>query len=59
MYVRFPADAARRFQTNNDVAVSFYENYGFVKVGTIEKYYKKIEPTTAHILEKSVNNFDA
>ena len=45
-------------QINNESALNFYENFGFQRTGVIEKYYKKVEPNSAYVLEKVVNNFD-
>jgi len=39
-------------QTSNVDAKKFYERHGFVEVGVHEKYYKKIVPHDAWILEK-------
>jgi len=46
-------------QINNESALNFYEHFGFQRTGVAEKYYKKIEPNSAYVLEKTVNNFDA
>ncbi|KAE9546574.1 hypothetical protein FO519_010214, partial [Halicephalobus sp. NKZ332] len=43
-------------QSNNDKAMDFYKKFGFEVVDRVEKYYKKIEPDDAYILEKVVNN---
>ncbi|KAI6203486.1 N-alpha-acetyltransferase 50 [Aphelenchoides besseyi] len=51
-------NVALHVQINNESALNFYENFGFKKSGTIEKYYKKIEPNAAFLVEKSVNSFD-
>uniref|UniRef100_A0A915DL78 N-terminal methionine N(alpha)-acetyltransferase NatE n=1 Tax=Ditylenchus dipsaci TaxID=166011 RepID=A0A915DL78_9BILA len=42
-------------QTNNDSALDFYKKFGFSVNGTAEKYYKRIEPDNAYVLEKAVN----
>ncbi|KAJ7072093.1 acyl-CoA N-acyltransferase [Mycena amicta] len=39
-------------QTSNTEAKKFYERHGFVQVAVQERYYKKIEPHDAWILEK-------
>ena len=36
--------------------MDFYKKFGFEVVDRVEKYYKKIEPDDAFILEKVVNN---
>lgn len=41
-------------QTSNDEARRFYERNGFIEVGRVEGYYKKLEPHDAWILEKKV-----
>jgi N-alpha-acetyltransferase 50 len=38
-------------QVNNEGARKFYEHHGFKLTGIEEKYYKKIEPREAWILE--------
>ncbi len=38
-------------QTSNDAALAFYPKFGFVATATIPEYYKRIEPTTAVLLE--------
>lgn len=43
-------------QTSNEEAVQFYSKYDFKISETVEKYYSKIEPTSAYILTKSLNN---
>uniref|UniRef100_A0A183BV99 N-terminal methionine N(alpha)-acetyltransferase NatE n=1 Tax=Globodera pallida TaxID=36090 RepID=A0A183BV99_GLOPA len=42
-------------QTNNESALSFYRNFGFEVSGRAEKYYRKIEPDDALVLEKPTN----
>jgi ribosomal protein S18 acetylase RimI-like enzyme len=39
-------------QTNNDDAHSFYRKFGFAVTSTVEKYYQRIEPTSANILTR-------
>ncbi|KAL3077539.1 hypothetical protein niasHS_012245 [Heterodera schachtii] len=43
-------------QTNNESALGFYRHFGFEVTGKAEKYYKKIEPDDAFVLEKPFNN---
>ncbi len=42
-------------QTNNDSALDFYKRFEFRVTGTAEQYYKRIEPDSAYILERAVN----
>ncbi|KAI6182228.1 N-alpha-acetyltransferase 50 [Aphelenchoides bicaudatus] len=44
-------------QINNESALNFYEHFGFERTREEEKYYKKIQPDSAYVLEKAVNNF--
>ena len=39
-------------QVGNDVALKFYEGFGFKNTGTVENYYKRVKPADAYILEK-------
>jgi len=39
-------------QTSNTDARRFYERHGFIEVGKIDDYYKKIEPHDAWVLER-------
>ena len=41
-------------QTSNDEARRFYERHGFVEVGRVDQYYKKLEPHDAWVLERPV-----
>eukprot|EP00002_Diphylleia_rotans_P009374 TRINITY_DN19506_c0_g1_i1.p1 TRINITY_DN19506_c0_g1~~TRINITY_DN19506_c0_g1_i1.p1 ORF type:complete len:155 (+),score=29.91 TRINITY_DN19506_c0_g1_i1:26-466(+) len=41
-------------QTNNDDAMAFYIANGFRLKETIERYYKRIEPASAYLLEYSL-----
>lgn len=41
-------------QVNNDGAIEFYKKFGFQIVDTREKYYKRIEPPDAHVLQKTL-----
>ncbi|KAI1716216.1 acetyltransferase (GNAT) family domain-containing protein [Ditylenchus destructor] len=41
-------------QTNNESALDFYKKFGFDITGTVEKYYKRITPDDAYILEKNL-----
>ena len=43
-------------QTSNAEALQFYQKHGFQIAGTIEKYYNRIEPTSAHVLSRAVGN---
>merc|ERR1712135_6844 len=39
-------------QVNNQSAIDFYKKFGFEIVETKEQYYKRIEPSDAHVLMK-------
>ena len=39
-------------QLGNDSALEFYKKYGFEITATVNGYYKRIEPSSAYILEK-------
>ena len=41
-------------QINNDDAVKFYQKQGFTITKTEENYYRRIEPASAHVLEKVI-----
>lgn len=41
-------------QVNNESAIKFYKNFGFEIVETKQKYYKRIEPADAHVLQKTL-----
>jgi ribosomal protein S18 acetylase RimI-like enzyme len=41
-------------QTSNEDAVAFYKKFDFEVVGTIENYYKRIEPPHCYILQKKL-----
>lgn len=43
-------------QVNNESAIEFYKKFGFEIVETKQKYYKRIEPADAHVLQKTLNN---
>jgi len=44
-------------QVNNDGARKFYEHHGFKMTGIEDKYYKKIEPREAWILELDLTTY--
>ena len=48
------ARATLHVQTNNELALKFYEKGGFTVTETVPGYYKNIEPTDAHVLEKEL-----
>ena len=48
------ARATLHVQTNNVLALKFYEKGGFTVTETVPGYYKNIEPTDAHVLEKEL-----
>lgn len=39
---------------NNESAIDFYKKFGFEIVETKERYYKRIEPADAHVLQKDL-----
>ena len=41
-------------QTNNEDALKFYQKHGFAITSTVDKYYQRIEPASAHILTLTV-----
>lgn len=42
-------------QVNNESAIEFYKKFGFEIVETKQKYYKRIEPADAHVLQKTLS----
>ena len=46
-------------QTSNDVAVEFYKKMGFTVVKEVPGYFKRIEPSSAFLMERAVNCADA
>ncbi|TKR83098.1 hypothetical protein L596_016745 [Steinernema carpocapsae] len=42
-------------QTNNEEALDFYKKFGFQNVKLVPKYYKRIEPDSAYLLEKTLD----
>jgi ribosomal protein S18 acetylase RimI-like enzyme len=47
-------DVFLHVQINNDDAIAFYKQNGFVVTETIENYYKKIQPAACYLLSKPV-----
>ncbi|XP_063716883.1 N-alpha-acetyltransferase 50-like [Symsagittifera roscoffensis] len=43
-------------QLGNDSALEFYKKEGFEITNTVEGYYKRIEPSSAYVLEKVINS---
>ncbi|XP_015785634.1 N-alpha-acetyltransferase 50-like [Tetranychus urticae] len=41
-------------QINNENALAFYKKFGFEIIDTKENYYKRIEPSAAHVLQKEM-----
>lgn len=39
---------------NNEGAIEFYKKFGFEIVETKQHYYKRIEPSDAHVLQKTL-----
>ena len=46
----------RHVQVSNEEALSFYKRFGFKIKEKEEKYYKRIEPTDAYVLEKDAQD---
>ena len=44
----------RHVQVNNDSAIEFYKKFGFEIVETKKQYYKRIEPSDAYVLQKTL-----
>lgn len=43
-------------QTSNSDAKQFYISHGFTEIGIVENYYKRVDPTSAYILKKSLKD---
>eukprot|EP00455_Lapot_gusevi_P006803 TRINITY_DN1291_c0_g1_i4.p1 TRINITY_DN1291_c0_g1~~TRINITY_DN1291_c0_g1_i4.p1 ORF type:complete len:173 (+),score=52.89 TRINITY_DN1291_c0_g1_i4:57-575(+) len=43
-------------QINNEDALRFYARFNFEIVGTVEKYYQRLEPSSAHILRRTLTH---
>ena len=43
-------------QTSNADAKQFYLSHGFIEIGIVENYYKRVDPTSAYILKKSLKD---
>lgn len=43
-------------QANNDTALDLYERLGFIRVGKVDNYYKRVKPSTAFILERRLHS---
>ena len=41
-------------QVSNDEALKFYQRHGFVVSGTIENYYKRVEPPHCYVLRRDM-----
>nr|XP_045017199.1 N-alpha-acetyltransferase 50-like [Jaculus jaculus] len=41
-------------QISNESAIDFYRKFGFEIIETKKKYYKRIEPADAHVLQKNL-----
>lgn len=48
----------RHVQVNNDSAIEFYKKFGFEIVETKKQYYKRIEPSDAYVLQKTLAKRD-
>ena len=46
----------RHVQVNNESAIEFYKKFDFEIVEKKEAYYKRIEPSDAFVLKKSLAN---
>lgn len=51
----FVCNCGRHVQVSNDEALSFYQNFGFKIREKEERYYKRIQPADAYVLEKDAN----
>ena len=47
-------EVALHVQINNDDAIKFYQRFGFAIVETAPAYYKRIEPSDAYLLRKTL-----
>uniref|UniRef100_A0A915DXM2 N-terminal methionine N(alpha)-acetyltransferase NatE n=1 Tax=Ditylenchus dipsaci TaxID=166011 RepID=A0A915DXM2_9BILA len=43
-------------QTNNEIALKFYEKFDFQLVRKIENYYRRIDPPDAYLLERKISD---
>ncbi|CAF1055969.1 unnamed protein product [Rotaria sp. Silwood1] len=41
-------------QVNNETALSFYKKFGFQIISTAVEYYRRLEPSDAYLLERSL-----
>jgi len=41
-------------QTNNEEGIAFYKRHGFEITGTLENYYKRLDPPDCYVLSKSL-----
>ena len=46
-------------QINNESAIEFYKHFDFEIIETKEHYYKRIEPSDAHVLQKTLRTQEA
>ena len=44
----------RHVQVNNETALSFYKSFGFQIISTATEYYRRLEPSDAYLLERSL-----
>lgn len=44
----------RHVQVNNETALSFYKKFGFQVISTAVEYYRRLEPSDAYLLERSL-----
>ena len=47
---------ALHVQITNEAALTFYKRHGFEIVSTEEDYYRRLDPSTAYVLEKKIRD---
>ncbi|KNC87072.1 hypothetical protein SARC_00816 [Sphaeroforma arctica JP610] len=43
-------------QSNNDLAMSFYQKFDFINTGAVASYYKDLTPSDAYLLVKNIEH---
>eukprot|EP00045_Choanoeca_perplexa_P005495 m.46461 g.46461 ORF g.46461 m.46461 type:complete len:99 (-) comp13154_c0_seq3:101-397(-) len=49
-----PPFVLRHVQIDNDDAIAFYKKFDFKIAETVEDYYKRVDPSSAYVLEKVI-----